>query len=248
MSYAYLRHLAQRGAADIHPVGAAASAALLAALELTPGQCVLEIGCGAGASLARLAAQPGVQALGVDVLPEMLTAARRRLALTSQAAVGLAQARGGALPLAVNSVDRVYMESVIGFQDGPTARQMLAEIYRVLRPGGRLAANEAVWRPEVSAAAVARINAACEADFGLRQAAAEAWTVVEWRALLTETGFRVQAATLLTELPAQPAAPAIGRIWSPSLWWQRWRYRRRLRAHQADGAAIEARLFVADKV
>lgn len=248
MSYAYLRHLAQRGAADIHPLGAAASAALLAALELSPGQRVLEIGCGTGATLARLADLPALQVVGIDGLPEMLGAARRRLALTPGCErFVLAQTHAAALPFAAASVDRVYMESVIGFQDGLTARRMLAEVYRVLRPGGRLAANEAVWRPAVAPAVIERINAACEADFGLRQASAEPWTVVEWRTLLVQAGFDVQATTLLTGLPARGSAPGIGRRWSPAMLWQRWRYGRRLRAHRADGVAIEARLFIALK-
>jgi len=57
------------------------------------------------------------------------------------------------------------------------------EIFRVLKPGARFVANEAVWRAGVSAERVAAVNAACLADFGVRQASAEPWALPDYRRL-----------------------------------------------------------------
>ena len=258
MNLAYLRHLARLGAADIHPWGAAGTAALLAALDLQPGMRVVELGCGTGQSLRRLAAGRQMTVVGVELLPEMLAAARERLA-GEAAAVGLVRGRGEWLPLAANSVDRVVTESVLGFQDTATAQRMLAEIWRALRPGGLYVANEAVWRAGVPAEVVQAINERSLADFGVRHAADAVWTAVEWRQAMAAAGFEVLAADVMQPepLPASEAgrqrALYTWRGWlHPGLLWQRWLYRRRLRRHAGmaqgyGGEVIEGRLFVARK-
>jgi len=246
---AYLVHLAQQGAAYIHPLGASATTQLLVMLEVRPGNRILEIGCGTGSTLALAAQAHAAQFTGIDLLPAMLQAARPRV--RSLRNVCLAQANGVHLPLASDVYDRVYTESVLGFQTALDTRAMLAEIFRVLKPRGRYLANEAIWKTTVDASVAARINALSLRDFGLRPASELPWHVDEWLTLMLATGFCVRSADLLI--------PTKGFTRSSS--WLKWLkiflrphllapalyYRRRLRAHQDEGKYLEARLFVLEK-
>jgi SAM-dependent methyltransferase len=261
---AYLTHLARLGATNIHPLGAPATARLLAALDLAPGARVLEIGCGTGETLVRVAQTPGVRVDGLDALPAMRRMARRRLRLAGlgrRARVHAARP-GAPAPFPAATFDRVYTESVLGFQDTGAARAMLADIYRLLKPGGLYVANEAIWRAGVPPAIVAAINAASVADFGLAQACAQGWDLPAWLAEMRAAGFTARAAGLLADAPVPPdarLAPALvlsaaltgayrllGRI-HPGLRAERRRYRALLARHARDGRYIEARLFILQK-
>ncbi|NJN55547.1 MAG: hypothetical protein HC804_12800, partial [Anaerolineae bacterium] len=57
-------------------------------------------------------------------------------------------------------------------------------------------ANEAIWRPEVTAQQARTIYAASMADFGVCQASQQAWNVQDWLALMQQTGFTVINAPL----------------------------------------------------
>jgi len=104
----------------------------IAALDLSPGLNVLDVGCGAGSWHPRLAA--GTVVVGVDLMLGMLREARTTdLALRPRPA--LVQADAQALPLATASFDRVLCAGVL--YHVPNCQQALLEIRRVLRPGGR---------------------------------------------------------------------------------------------------------------
>jgi ubiquinone/menaquinone biosynthesis C-methylase UbiE len=96
-----------------------------------PGQ-VLDVGCGTGAVLRRLAAcLPTARLVGVDPAPRMLAEARKRLD-----GVRLEQAAAERLPFADASFDLVV--SAMSFDHWADQELGLAECVRVLRPGGRL--------------------------------------------------------------------------------------------------------------
>jgi ubiquinone/menaquinone biosynthesis C-methylase UbiE len=102
-------------------------------VELAPGQCLLDLGCGTGLMLARLARRyPEARLLGSDLSEDMLAIARERLAPTK----GLFQAAIEVLPIADRSVDALVSTSVFHFVQRPS--DALSEMYRVLKPGGRL--------------------------------------------------------------------------------------------------------------
>jgi SAM-dependent methyltransferase len=107
-------------------------------LELGVDDRVLEVGCGPGVALA-LAAQRASRGhvSGVDPSPVMVAQARRRSA--EQIGAGRADvtvASAAALPYDEESFTRIF--SVNALPHWPSAADGLAEIRRVLRPGGRV--------------------------------------------------------------------------------------------------------------
>jgi arsenite methyltransferase len=105
-------------------------------LNIPPDGTALDVGSGPGnvtASLAR-AAGPGGLALGVDISEPMLARAVRA---ESGPQVGFLRADAQRLPLRDNTVDAITSLAVLQLIPDPAAA--LAEMARVLRPGGRLA-------------------------------------------------------------------------------------------------------------
>ena len=95
---------------------------------------VLEIGVGLGADLMQFA-RAGSRCVGVDLNRRHLELTRQRFR-TAEMPVGLVQGDVEALPIASASIDVDYAFGVV--HHTPDAESALAEIRRVLRPGGQL--------------------------------------------------------------------------------------------------------------
>lgn len=122
-----------------------------AAARALPGESlVLDVGCGVGFDLARLEAA-GLAAIGVDPSAVMLARAETTSIPPPAGAGGptpttphrprrLVQADGAHLPFADASLDGCRIERVLQHVEDPAA--VVAEVRRVLRPGGFLAVFE----------------------------------------------------------------------------------------------------------
>src|SRR6478609_2119025 len=116
----------------------------LAVAELRAGERVLDLGSGGGIDVLLSARRVGPTgfAYGVDMTDEMLDLARRNAA---EAGAGNVEFRKGTiedLPLADGSVDVVISNCVINLSTDKAA--VLAEMYRVLAPGGRVGVSDVV--------------------------------------------------------------------------------------------------------
>ncbi len=109
---------------------------ILRELALTPDDSLLDVGCGGGAFL-KDALRAGCQATGVDHSPDMLRVARDLNQDTvAQGRLDLVEAHAERLPFADHTFTCATMNGVLGFLTEPVT--VLAQIRRVLRPGGRL--------------------------------------------------------------------------------------------------------------
>ena len=106
--------------------------------EIAPGQTVLDLGSGAGMDSILAARRVGAsgRVIGVDVTEAMLGKARRNAAAVGLDNVEFLHAEADALPAADGTVDLVISNGVFNLcLDKPG---VLAEVFRVLKPGGCL--------------------------------------------------------------------------------------------------------------
>ncbi len=118
---------------------------LLDGVDLRPGLRVLDLACGAGTPALAEARRVGRRGtvVGVDTSEALLSLAREYARAEGLTSVEFRAADAAALPFEDESFDRVTSEfGAMYFPDLPRA---LAESFRVLRPGGRLA--WLVWGP-----------------------------------------------------------------------------------------------------
>jgi ubiquinone/menaquinone biosynthesis C-methylase UbiE len=111
--------------------------ALVAQAELAPGLRVLEIGCGTGNVTTRVKrAEPGADVIGTD--PDPLALARAQRKAQGLAGIRFERAYAQNLPFADGEFDRALSSMMLHHLDEDVKAGALAEVHRVLRPGGTL--------------------------------------------------------------------------------------------------------------
>lgn len=110
---------------------------LVAQAELTDGLRVLEIGSGTGNVTTRVKrAAPGADVIGAD--PDPLAIARAQRKVRGLTGIRFERAYAQELPFPDGEFDRVLSSMMLHHLDDDVKAGALAEVYRVLRPGGRL--------------------------------------------------------------------------------------------------------------
>jgi arsenite methyltransferase len=117
--------------------------------ELRPGETVLDLGYGGGLDLilAARAVGPAGRAIGVDMAAPMVARARGNLSALGLGRAGAVVAFAEALPLPDAAVDCAVANGILNL--APDKSAILAEVARVLRPGGRFVLAETTLRHEL---------------------------------------------------------------------------------------------------
>ncbi len=249
----YLDVEARIGGEFLHPGGVGTTRMLISWLALDPGDLVLEIGCGTGATAALAARQTGVNVCAVDQSLAMLRSAHSRLVREGlQQQVQLAQVDANRpLPFPDAAFGAVYAESVVALLD---VERVCRECARILRPGGRVAFTERIWKSDVPASMASEVNAISRRVFGIPAATDEPLDRLGWIALLERAGFSqvraIHVDSLLTGTvePVQ-LGPRITRwhrrLAHPQTIRDAMRFRAAIRRHKRFWAHLESYMFLA---
>jgi len=150
--------------------------------ELKPGEVVLDLGSGGGIDVLLSARRVGPEgkAYGLDMTDEMLALARDNQHKAGVTNVEFLKGEIEHMPLPDGTVDVIISNCVINLS--PDKDAVLAEAFRVLKPGGRVAVSDVVVRGEVPAA----VRKSVELWVGCVAGALEE---SEYRAKLRKAGF-----------------------------------------------------------
>jgi arsenite methyltransferase len=150
--------------------------------ELHEGEVVLDLGSGGGIDVLLSARRVGAtgKAYGLDMTDEMLSLALANKERAGATNVEFLKGHIEAIPLPANTVDVIISNCVINLSGDK--RRVIAEAFRVLRPGGRFAVSDVIVREGLPEA----VRASMPLWTGCVAGALEEG---EFIALLTEAGF-----------------------------------------------------------
>lgn len=164
----------------LHPGGLKLTEKLAGVSVLKPGSKVLEIGCGKGITTLFLARNYGYSITGIDISPVQIASARERAInenITGKTSFITADCQE--LPLFTDHFDMVFSECSISLVHDK--KRIFDEIWRVLKPGGRLTITDLIRRDnEVTKGS----------SFALFPCVNNAESLKSYRKLLKSVGFR----------------------------------------------------------
>jgi SAM-dependent methyltransferase len=185
--------------------------------QLQPGQWVLDLGSGAGfdAILAARKVGPGGHAVGVDMTNSMLERARRNAATAGVSNVEFRKGDIESLPVEGNQFDVVLSNCVLNLSADKD--RAFREIYRVLKPSGKVAISDMAWTVEPPEGVRQDLNAIVGCIGG-------ALVLDDYLRRLERAGFRgicverhPETARLMVELSGSATVPGIENLLSVNI-------------------------------
>jgi SAM-dependent methyltransferase len=151
-------------------------------IELQDGRDVLDIGCGAGREVLEAATRvgPSGTVYGLDMNDDMLALARENKRRAGVSNAFFVRGTMEEIPLPPETVDVVISNCVINLSHDKD--KVLSELYRVLKPAGRLAISDTVLEGKPAPAAKDDMDLWCSCISG-------AMEPDEYAARLTDAGF-----------------------------------------------------------
>lgn len=149
---------------------------------IQPGETVLDLGSGGGMDVfiaAKLVGKEG-KAIGVDMTSEMISLARKNALKGDYPQVEFRLGYIEDLPVEDNSVDLVISNCVVNLS--PDKAKVYREVFRVLKPGGRISISDPVRFGEIPIELLSGDDAYCECISG-------AASVAELESYLIAAGF-----------------------------------------------------------
>lgn len=161
-----------------HLGGVRSTKSLLDMCQISPGDQVLDLGCGTGYTACLLTRLYGVRVIGLDINERSVSEAKDRVKRESlEDNITIGQADAHHLPFSHHTFDKILVESVMIFC---LPYRITQEIFRILKPGGMLCANE-ITLLETS---TAELNELLKTTIGI-----QAFDEQKWQQIFEEAGF-----------------------------------------------------------
>lgn len=133
----------------LHPGGEALTKRTAELTGMKSGLKVLDVSSGRGTQSIFYAEKFGVKVIGLDISDEMVnTSTQLSISTGLQDRVKFVKGDSQELPFENNSFDIVINECAVGIPDD--SQLVLDEMFRVLKPGGKIGIHESTWRTSIS--------------------------------------------------------------------------------------------------
>lgn len=188
----FINHIGKQGIGFLHSGGKASTDFIIEKLIEKNCKTVLEIGCGTGTTLISLAVNKINNITGIDISASQIEVAKKRIEFCGlENLINIQSIKSGEpYHFEDESFDAVIAESVLGILPHKNLENILNEVKRILKPGGILITNDAIWETKTPLATIQKINSNTMRDFGLLQSSEQLVGEMQWKQRFEAIGFR----------------------------------------------------------